>query len=322
MMNILLITNRTDITTDFVVKNLHQRQIEFYRFNTDEIGHGVELSFDFNSNSFQIIDNIKKKIIDLLQIKSVYYRRPELVIDKGTMSNGEFNFVRSELFFALEGLFRILSKAFWVNRVWAIRNAENKIYQLLLARDIGFQFPNSIVTNVPEKAQNFYIDNNSSCIIKPIKSGLVEGDDDQSVIFTSKVEVDQQNQKRVATCPVYLQQLIEKKGDIRITIVGESVFAALIHSQEVLDAQIDWRRSPMPLEYTEVQLPDEVIQKCLILTKLLDLNFAAIDFILDKSDNYIFLELNPNGQWAWIERQLNLNISNAIIDLMVKNQTN
>ena len=58
---------------------------------------------------------------------------------------------------------------------------------------------------------------------------------------------------------------------------------------------------------------------CLKLTKKLELNFSAIDLILDKNKDYIFLEINPNGQWAWIEKRLGYNISCEIIKLLMEN---
>jgi len=316
---ILLITNKTDITCDFIVKHLVSRKLSFYRLNTEEIGKSLQICFNVADSKYTLVDNYKKISIDLLSVKSVYFRRPEINNEFTDLTPGERNFVKSELIFTLEGLYKILDKAYWINNVQAIRNAENKIFQLLLAKEIGFDIPNSIISNIPSEVHAFYKQNNDSCIIKPIKSGLVEGVEEEGVIFTNKVHINDRNIDRIKSCPTYLQNLIPKRGDVRVTIVGNIIFAALIHSQESAESQIDWRKSPVPLKHTRVELPKEINQKCLQLVQKLGLVFAAIDFILDKNNNYIFLEINPNGQWAWVEKQLNFKISDEITNLLDKN---
>ncbi len=318
-MNILVLTNKRDITSDFIVQNLRDLGVPFYRLNTDEIGNTIRLSFDVINNEYLIYDSGRDIIVDLLQIKSVYFRRPEILVHSEDITTGEKNFIKSELSFTLEAIYRILGNAFWVNTVDAIRGAENKIYQLMLAKEIGFIIPNTILSSQPSTALSFFAENAGSCIIKPVKSGLVAGETEEGVIFTSQVHLDKDNIDRILTCPVYLQNLIPKNSDLRVTLIGDKLFCAMIHSQEEEDSTVDWRKAGHPLRHSVHELPKEIIGKCFELAKKLKLNFAAIDFILDQKNNYIFLEINPNGQWAWIERQLNFKISNEITNLLIKN---
>jgi len=321
-MSILIITSKIDITSDFVIKSLKLKKLSFYRLNTEDIGKTIKITFDFSSNKFLIFDEQVNRTINLLDVKSVYFRRPEVNDELADISPGERNFVRSELLFVLEGIYKILRKAFWINTVHAIRNAENKVFQLLLAKDLQLQTPDSLITNVPAYARSFYQKQQASCIIKPIKSGLVEGVNEEGVIFTNKIQIDADNAERINICPVYLQNLIEKRGDVRVTLIGKKLFVALIHSQTSDEAKIDWRKSCVPLKHTALELPGEIAQKCFDLAAILNLNFAAIDFILDGNGNYIFLEINPNGQWAWIEKQLDFKISDEITTLLADGQVN
>ena len=59
--------------------------------------------------------------------------------------------------------------------------------------------------------------------------------------------------------------------------------------------------------------PKDIQEKCLQLMKRLDLNYGAIDFVQGKEENYVFLEINPNGQWAWIEHLTGMPISKEIV---------
>ncbi|MNZ28723.1 hypothetical protein D3C78_459550 [compost metagenome] len=46
----------------------------------------------------------------------------------------------------------------------------------------------------------------------------------------------------------------------------------------------------------------------------LNLRYGAIDFVCDPQGNLWFLEINPNGQWAWIENLTGYPIAEAIVD--------
>ncbi len=315
---ILLITNKEDVTTDFIVQELSRQNTSFYRFNTDELGKSIFVNFDFENDIFELWDERLQRTINLCIVKSVYFRRPEIDFESNGLTEGEISFVYAEMSYMLEGLYRILEKSFWINKVWSIRQAENKIYQLRLAKEIGFDIPRSLVTSIPSKALKFYLSSNQSTIIKPIKSGLVEGRNEEGVIFTSRVQLNNNNIERVKSCPVYLQELIGKEADVRVTVVGNQVFAARIESQETQEAKVDWRKARHPLPHKTIDLPASITEKCLKLTGKLDLVFGAIDFILDKKGNFIFLEINPNGQWAWIEKQTGQNISKQITNLLIE----
>lgn len=317
MIRVLLITNKTDVTTDFIVKRLKEERTEFYRLNTEELGDNVEVKLDFFKDNFKIFDKRTGIQVDLLDIKGVYFRRPELKADNSELSRSENQFIRNEISYTLEGIYEILNSAYWLNNVKHIRNAENKIFQLRLAKKIGFRVAPSLITTNADSAMNFYRMNDEDCIIKPIRTGLISDEgNEEAIIFTNKVNLDKNNAQRVGGCPTFFQKHIKKRGDIRVTVVGDKIFAAFIHSQDSDDSKVDWRVSQNGLKHSIYTLPVDVSANCVNLLKELNLNFGAIDLILDEMGNYVFLEINPNGQWAWIERLLGLDISGAIVNLL------
>jgi hypothetical protein len=93
---------------------------------------------------------------------------------------------------------------------------------------------------------------------------------------------------------------------------GEMVFVAGINSQTNEISKIDWRRGE--LKFYETIIPQNIETMCIALVKKLNLRFGAIDMIKDKNGNFVFLEINPNGQWVWIENETGLKISEALID--------
>jgi len=315
---ILLITNKNDITTDFVVNELNKRKCQYYRFNTEELSLSVNISLELTKHQYILEDTNRNIRIDLNTIKSVYYRRPELP-DYIQLEGGKKQFWKNELYYVLEGIYKILNHKYWISPVFSIREAENKIHQLILAQEIGFKVPPSIISNIPKEAEIFIQTYEGQCIIKPIKVGLIKDDLNPEIVFTSLLEENHIKQlDRISNSPTYFQQHIFKHADVRATVVGNKVFAAKIDSQSCDYTKVDWRRGEnINLKYSSIDLPYDLQQKCISLTKRLKLNFGAIDFILDENDGFIFLEINPNGQWGWIEKRLGLGICNEIVELLI-----
>ena len=311
---IFFITNKEDITTDFIINKLNQRGTHYYRLNTEDLANSVGINFDFDNGVYEIIDKNKMESINLSKVKSVYFRRPRIPdIENSLLSDSENFLIKNEIAYTLEGLYKILSDKFWISPVFSIREAENKIYQLILAKELGFKIPSSLITTNEVNAKNFIQKNYSNCIIKPIKSGFIDDKYNPKVIFTSVLNKEQLNElNRVCCCPTYFQNNINKSADIRVTVVGKKTFSAKICSQEFKETKVDWRKgNNTNLKYDHYTLDSATEKKCIKLLEHLKLNFGAIDFVLNKNGELIFLEINPNGQWGWIEKRLNLEIGRA-----------
>jgi glutathione synthase/RimK-type ligase-like ATP-grasp enzyme len=314
---ILLVTSKDDVTTDLVVDRLNICGAEYYRFNTEELCKSIKVIFEPKNNKLVLYDTSKGQVIDLAKIKSIYYRRPKLPVPPADLLVSEQRFVMNEIAHTLEGIYKYLDDKFWISNVFSIRQAENKLYQQLVANRLGFTTPESFITNDYKTALNF-LQVNGECIVKPIKSGLVDDGEVPKVIFTSLITKDNVSTlERIAECPTYFQAHIKKTADIRVTVVGTSIFSAKIYSQAFEDTRIDWRKGDnLNLKYEAIDLGQEMNEACINLTRFLGLQFGALDFILDDKGRYIFLEINPNGQWGWIQYRLNNDISGTIANML------
>ena len=310
-MRVLLFTNKEDVTTDFVVQELKLRDIDFYRFNTEELSKTVEIDLDFEKERYQLIDKQDNKEYDLLKFTDIYYRRPELPkYDDNELSEGEKAFLQVEIYYTLEGLYRLLAGKHWFNNVYAIRNAENKIYQLLMAKDVGLTIPTTLISNHYDSIERFL--EQGDHIIKPVHNARVMDEKAPRIVYTSVI-TQTVKKEEVEYNINYLQNKIEKKYDVRATFVGRKCFAVAIESQLMEETQVDWRNGEHILQHTPIELPKDIENKCILLMERLGLNYGAIDIVLDKQGNYVFLEINPNGQWAWIEHLTGLPISKEIV---------
>jgi glutathione synthase/RimK-type ligase-like ATP-grasp enzyme len=194
--------------------------------------------------------------------------------------------------------------------------AEYKPFQLSLARTSGLLIPETLITNDPDQIRQAFHKFGGRMIVKPVRTGFVDYGEEQHAVYTSRVLKQHLGDVESARiCPSIYQPLLEKACDIRVTVVGDRLFVAEIDSQSDPDAAVDWRRTSNPdLPHRRGMLSASVAVGILRLTRLLGLTFAAIDLVRTPSGEYVFLEVNPNGQWLWLDDTLNLGITQAVAD--------
>jgi glutathione synthase/RimK-type ligase-like ATP-grasp enzyme len=184
---------------------------------------------------------------------------------------------------------------------------------------LGFELPPTLVTTSPTDFLAFYQIHNGNVVSKLAGTAFFNAAGTtfcRYTEFVSKRDVGYAHSVRHA--PVILQAYVPKRIELRITVVGEQVFAAEIHSQATNHTRHDWRRYDLDqTPHRPHELPDGLAQLCVRLTERLGLRYGAIDMILTPDGSYVFLEINPNGQYLWIEALTGLPISDAICDLLL-----
>jgi glutathione synthase/RimK-type ligase-like ATP-grasp enzyme len=199
-----------------------------------------------------------------------------------------------------------------------MRKAQEKIHQLTLAQALGFEVPDTLVTNDPDEFIDFYnrhdgniISKNTAVRVESMVNGAFSGytrrvlPDDLRFVFDA------------ALCPLTLQSYIDKALELRVTVVGSDLFAVAIDSQVSCRTRTDWRHyDDRHTEYRIYQLPEPIKTRCLELARALQLKYAAMDVILTPGGSFVFLEVNPNGQYLWLEDATGLPISARIAKLL------
>lgn len=322
---IAVVTNKNDTHADLVCKKMTERDIEFFRINTESILNQTRITVEFdgtiNKKPIAYIDNFFDSCkININEIQSVWYRKPKpVMVSKEITQKAAINFIQEETKAVINGLWFLMNDCYWISSPWEIQEASNKIYQLNLAKSIGFTIPKTIITTSPTKAKEFYYQYKKNVVAKVLTYGTFEENGHASIILTNKVSPENiKNTDFVQFCPTLFQEYVPKKTEFRVTVVGEKVFACEIHSQKSETTKIDWRNyGDQEIPYVASNLPQDIRDKCITLVKKLGLNFGAIDMIRTPSDQYIFLEINPSGQWYWLEEKTGLPISDALINLLV-----
>ena len=195
-----------------------------------------------------------------------------------------------------------------LTKPYILRKTENKTFQLLYATRKGFQLPKSYIGN--SKVIALESINNHKSIIKPLTTGKVKKCDGIEIYQTNYID---ELQEDIALTPLYVQNYVEKNYEVRLTCVNNRVFAVRIDSED----KLDWRKNYAGLKYSIIECPQIIMNRCFKLMEDFGLKFGAFDFIVNKSDEWIFLEINPNGQWLWLEKALDIPISQSIIRFLV-----
>jgi glutathione synthase/RimK-type ligase-like ATP-grasp enzyme len=302
---ILIITHKTDFTADFIINKLNKRKIAYKRFNCEDIlSHNSTIEFH---------KELCYSILGEVEFNSVWFRRTKLPEIEGLPIN-ERIYILNETDSLVKNIFSIIDTK-WISDPFSVYKAENKLYQLKKAQEIGFDIPPTLITNSKTELLKFFEKYNQNVIVKPISQTRIDDKDSLGFIFTNILSKEQiENINNFDLTPCIYQKNIEKEFEVRVTVVENKTFVALIDSQNDIETKIDWRKKK--LTFTEFDIPENVKDMCIRITKELNLKFGAIDLIKNIDGNYTFLEINPNGQWTWIEMQTNLQISEAIINAL------
>ncbi|MEK7092065.1 MAG: hypothetical protein AAB907_00410 [Patescibacteria group bacterium] len=204
----------------------------------------------------------------------------------------------------------------WISPHWNVARAENKIHQLILASDVGFELPETLISSDPNKIREFWEHCQNDMVAKILSVSPIE----DHIVFTNRItELHMEKIDSIRYSPSIFQRCIAKKYELRITVVGNNAFVVRIESQKGETTKTDWRKSNQTGEkigMEESELPVSVKNKCLNFVSRLGLRFGCIDMIVTPDDRYVFLEINPNGQWYFIQTATGIPIGEAIVDLL------
>lgn len=319
----MIFSNKTDEHIELVTTHFKKLDVDYICFNAEDFPENIDIELTTNSSGFDGKIIIRDKTLKFSQIGSIWYRRPEAPKwekEKLFVNKQATRYALNQRRVVLHGLYQIL-KCFWVSIPQNIKRAESKIFQLQVANSLGFEIPRTLITNRLQKVREFYqAFKKDGVVTKTIAPGLFNQKGKIYGIFTNIITAtDLRHGKELKVVPSMFQQNIQKKIELRITVIGRKVFTAEIHSQDSHKTRLDWRHYDFDLvKHCVHKLPREIHDKCVKLVRTLELQFGAIDMIITPKNKYIFLEINPNGQWGWIEQLTGLSISKALADLLVR----
>ena len=322
---ILIITSKEDFHPTSVINLLEERNIPFFRLNTEVMMVDYEFSWNQENGlpSLLIKDKHTGKVFDGADVHSVWYRRPEEPEEMLFHVDGqidEHNKKEARTFYYY--LMHYLSDIYSIGNHLYDKYAKSKLVQLRLAAELGMKVPNTCISNTKDSVVKF-ANKYESVILKPLINYYLLFEEKIYSFYTTKLASNQLKDipeesfnQTVSFCENY----VEKQYEVRVTVMGSYTFACKLDSQAQDDetGRIDWRQGyDYNLRHEMITLPENIESFCREYLRKLHLHFGCFDFIVTPQDEYVFLECNPNGQWRWIEEELGVPMSEAMVDCLV-----
>jgi MvdC family ATP-grasp ribosomal peptide maturase len=306
-------------TVDRVADELKSRGATPFRLNTDLFPAKVLLSAESNCNEVCHTITIGTKRITANQVRAVWARRiwrPQFDDDL------DINFrevCANESLAALNGFLDGLHNARWVNQPARERQSENKLFQLRIAREAGLMVPRTLMTNDPRQARRFFREVNSQMVAKLLRPISVSMNGSAPFVYTSRVtSSDLSDAGLLRHGPMVFQELIPKSRELRVVLVGDRLFAGSIEAGASARGQVDWRlAAPLEVSWQPAEVPRTLARRLAALMSRLGLIYGAIDVIETPRGEFVFLEVNPGGEWGMLERDLGYPISGALADALL-----
>lgn len=297
-----------------------------YIFDPDRIQYraSIHMTLDDSGSVLGFIDTLKylgKELVETrLQIKDIdvaWYIRENSNDAKRTESSLEIRFAENESHRAFISLVSVLESK-WVNRKESVvRVSSNKLYQQQIAQRCGLKTPRTLISNDPESVIMFS-EKENGLLLKTL--GYMKLDPaGNNFLYSERFTHEEllNSPDAIQACPIFAQQYVEKRYEYRVMVIGHQVLTCRIDSQASSMTKTDWRHYDFNnVEHIRVELPIEVQRGLLYFMREINLNYGAIDLIETPSGEYVFLEVNPCGQWGWIEHYAGLPIPQAVADML------
>jgi glutathione synthase/RimK-type ligase-like ATP-grasp enzyme len=315
---VLILTRNIDPEADLIGVELFRRGIDYVRLNTEDLPNQLKVRYSAQQNShLQIEFTLRDEKVKCSNVDVVLLRHFDIKA---------INFQRDEPTYTFslqqwEDAYKILQRNLmceWINNFDFTLHAEDRIEQFSVAKNVGLNIPATIITNDPKEARKFYNSCDGDIVLKPLHHHRIEVNDKVYFIYTHVVaDQDLLGFDDLIYAPCILQKRLHKQYELRVTVVGEQVFAAEIDSQSTINGREDMHRCPISnLPKKAVKIENILRECCIKLLKSFGLKYGAIDFVMDKDNILYFLDLNPTGDWYWIEQTTKLPITQAMVDLI------
>lgn len=315
MPKILIVTTEPDPHVDMVLQYLSD--IEVVVFDPLQFPDNRDISYRIGPgfDHAEVISNG----VNLNDVISVWYRKPNYLaaedFERLAIPTPFQEYASHQYQRGVKALFDLLNGSYWVSRPSSISRADNKILQLEVANSVGLSIPETLVTTSPEAVTKFR-HQIGDIVTKTIGVPMFKVNGQWKIYYTQTYLQDAaMDLSGLSITPMIFQQKVEKQADIRVTVIGNSIFAC-----RIITPGQDWRTyiGSNEISYEVYKLPEQIRTGCLELVQRLGLEFGAIDFVEDKNGNLWFIEINPNGQWGFVEQHTGMHMAKAMADLLLR----
>jgi glutathione synthase/RimK-type ligase-like ATP-grasp enzyme len=255
-------------------------------------------------------------------IAVIWYRKPEKPVAHPELTDPAARECSEEEYKELlRSFYGFFPRAKWVNDYWQMQKYGVKANQIWIAKEVGLSVPETLITNDIAAVRELG-SRHAEIITKSMYYAGFGWDSGQYGCFTyilSPDEYDKITSKELSYAPAIFQQRINKVQELRVTVIGEEVIACEIQTVPSTVENIDWRIEGVDeLPHRVVDIPEPIAARLKKMLKTMGLNFGAFDLIVDETGTYYFIEVNPNGQYYWMEILVGAPLTEAMVSLIIR----
>ncbi|WP_312902405.1 MvdC/MvdD family ATP grasp protein [Chryseobacterium taichungense] len=311
---ILCITHSRDFyNIDIFFEYLKSKNIPYFRLNSDKLNNDQKISI--SENGFELTDE-SGNTIKSEEITAVWHRKSwqinipeELDEDYRRIFFKEYSTLRYNLFTALEHLP-------WINPFENENKIDgNKMLQLNIAKKHGLTVPKTIFSNDADKITAFFHGYCNGKMVAKLHGVISKSMGGENFLSTNIIDEDALDGiADIEYCPMIFQPYIEKEYELRIVYLDGEFFTGKINNSE----NTDWRIAQGNYFWSAYLLPENIKQNLTAMMNEMGLYIGAIDMIKGADGNYYFLEVNPQGEWGMLQKDLDFPIAQRIADNLIK----
>jgi len=325
---ILIITGSADVHADLVMERIAYKGHRSFRLNLDEFPAAFALDMAFVGGTWRgtLCYSPTGDQVTLAEIGAVWTRKQaEFAFETTELTPQEKAYATQETEHVLLGILHSLDCC-WMSHPVAVRSAQWKGEQLQRAARMGFSVPDSLIANRPEPVHHFRAAVGGDIIFKTLASSFLGAEkvapEDRIATGLATTRITDEYLDlldSVREVPCFFQRHIGKCYELRVTVIGDRVFAAKIHSQDDDRTQTDYRDFAVGIRYEAITLPAEIEQRCRDFVHSYGLAYGALDLIVTPAGEYVFLENNPGGQFLFVEQRVpELRMVDAVADYLIE----
>jgi glutathione synthase/RimK-type ligase-like ATP-grasp enzyme len=245
--------------------------------------------------------------VDLTELDCIWYRRyfPP-VLTPAPAARADTDWALREWRDAVASAFAVAGTRF-VSNPAAQEQAELKPYQLRIAQEVGLRVPDTLMTNDADEARAFIQRHGGQVVHKVVKTPR-----DRFIGTKTWSAEDASELQWLYLSPTFFQERVAAPHELRITVVGPRIFAAQFAvAPDITDARLE-----LHVPYEEHRLPPHVEGRLRRLMDRLGLEYGTIDMKRNADGEYVFLEVNPQGQYLYVEIKTGMPITRAVAELL------
>ncbi len=308
---ILIVSHPTDDHAAGVLEVLNRIGHPAVVVDTARFPSSASLTQAFHNGSRFFKYRADGRETDLGDCRVAWWRRPQPFTLQAGLAPDAASFAYTECHEAVAGLWAALDLQ-WVNPPHLDELAHHKSYQLAVARTVGLPIPRTVITNDPGVAREFINELGTNRTIYKTFLATEQCWRETRIMRPEELEM----LDRVSLAPVIFQEYVPASADLRVTVVGDKMFVAAIKPAPA-GYQVDYRMDLEGASFTPSSISAKTTKSIRALMKRLGLVYGAID-LRRTEDEDVFLEINPAGEFRFVEERSGLPITQAMAELLAR----